>query len=68
MSFDEVGALTVTRSPAGWVVGLIFDDVRASDPLPWEAVAAELDSFVERVGAAISALGFDREFVLGPER
>lgn len=59
MSFEESGALSIRRTPEGWVFGSIFEPSHLSMPAPWEVVACCVSEFVERVVADLVALGLD---------
>jgi hypothetical protein len=65
MTFEEVGALTVTQSPAGWIFGSVFAPSLRSDPVAWDEVERCIRLLVDRVATDLVRLGIDANKVLG---
>ena len=57
MSFQEVGAVSVSKSPQGWSVGSIFTPTRQTAPVTWDVLQAGLTDFAKRVAADDDRLG-----------
>ncbi|MEZ0070629.1 hypothetical protein ABIA32_006682 [Streptacidiphilus sp. MAP12-20] len=64
MSFDETGAIEISRVPSGWSVGSVFTPDRRSAPIAFVDLAATLREFIGRVLRDVEALGLDAESIL----
>ena len=63
MSFDELGAIKISREGSGWFVSSVFASGRKSQPVPWGELVRELDEFIQRVEVSIQSIGIDPNVV-----
>jgi hypothetical protein len=68
LSFDEPGAVTIRKIPAGWVVGTVLSPGTTSRPEPWSELSVELDEFIDQVGKGIRELGLNLDRILHSDR
>jgi hypothetical protein len=57
MSFDEIGAVKIFRTPLGWSVGSIFCPGKSTLPVRWGELAESIQSFVVSVRCGIKKNG-----------
>ena len=65
MSFEEVGSVTVLRTPSGWKFGSVFAAGSSSAPADWPEVEQCCRDFISRVARDLVALGIDPGEVIG---
>ncbi|WP_456302593.1 DUF7878 domain-containing protein [Streptomyces tendae] len=63
ISFEEPGAVTVTRGPEGWSVGSMFTPEMKSEPVDWCALSSGIQKFVECVERDVAGMGIDPVFI-----
>jgi hypothetical protein len=63
MSFEEIGALTITDVGEGWVFGSVFEPTTESRPVPFAEVERCTRAFVDHVAADLEACGLDPALV-----
>ncbi|BCW16731.1 hypothetical protein NtRootA4_37100 [Arthrobacter sp. NtRootA4] len=59
MSFEEVGAVSLTRGSSGWVVGSVFRPDMVSNPLDWAEVESSCREFLSQIEFDLLSLGLD---------
>jgi hypothetical protein len=59
MSFDVDGAIEITTSPSGWIIGSVFTPDLRSAPMSWGDLVEALSGFIARVRSDVHRLGFD---------
>src|SRR5689334_2396034 len=57
MSYEDVGAVTVRKTAAGWEFGSVFASDVVTAPVDWAEVVRCCQSFIARVEADLSMLG-----------
>ncbi|MFK4641089.1 hypothetical protein ABIA52_003978 [Paenarthrobacter histidinolovorans] len=59
MSFEEIGAVSLTRGSSGWVVGSVFSPDVLSNPLDWAEVESGCREFLSQIEFDLLSLGLD---------
>ncbi|MFG3316953.1 hypothetical protein ACGF3J_02780 [Streptomyces sp. NPDC048171] len=63
ISFEEPGAVVISRSPDGWEVGSMFTPTVKSEPIDWPTLSVSVEEFVARVQRDIAGMGIDPSFI-----
>ncbi len=59
MSFEEVGAVSLTRGSSGWLVESVFSPDVVSNPLDWAEVESGCKEFISQIEFDLLSLGLD---------
>ncbi|MGP0223698.1 DUF7878 domain-containing protein [Paenarthrobacter sp. NCHU4564] len=59
MSFEELGAVSLTRGSSGWRVGSVFSPDVVSNPLDWSEVESGCRQFLSQIEFDLLSLGLD---------
>jgi hypothetical protein len=63
MSYEEVGAVRIADSDAGWRVGSVFEADAWTAPVAWPLLVQGLWDFVDRVRRDVAAIGVRPDFI-----
>ncbi len=59
MSFEEVGAVSLTRGTSGWLLESVFSPGVVSNPLDWADVERGCMEFLDQIEFDLLSLGID---------
>ncbi|MBB4949695.1 hypothetical protein F4556_005230 [Kitasatospora gansuensis] len=66
MTYDEPGAVLITRSEQGWQVGSVFAADTWTSPMAWDRLVTDLVQFVDEVRHGVAAIGINPDFIPEP--
>ncbi|WP_139275471.1 hypothetical protein [Mangrovactinospora gilvigrisea] len=65
LSFEDPGAVQISRAEPGWQVGSIFEPTTTSAPQSWAELEDRVGDFISNVRRDVLGLGIDPHFI-GP--